>query len=238
MGTLTPLYLSEKFTCSFNPSSSTGHDDYISDPAKPVPYVPRPIGGKRGQWPTWLVHDQRFVDGRPDVLSYETAPLEKSVHIMGAPQVDLFAATTGTDSDWVVKLIDVYPNVSPEEDSLQTEKTTPGEQIAIGIEIFRGRYVHGFATPGPLTPGKVTQYKWNLPNVDHVFLPGHKIMIQVQSSLFPLYDRNPQTYVENIFNAKPGDYQRATQSIYFGGNTASAVLLPIANEQGAMTQTR
>jgi putative CocE/NonD family hydrolase len=196
-----------------------------------VPFVPRPVtAGNRLQWTTWLVQDQRFADGRPDVLSYQTASLYKPVHIMGAPRVDLFAATSGTDSDWVVKLIDVYPNTSPESDPGQTEKTTPGEQIPIGIEIFRGRYIHGLATPAPLTPGKVEEYKWDLPNVDHVFLPGHKIMIQVQSTLFPLYDRNPQTYVDNIFNAKAADYKAATQSIWRGGNTASAVLLPIVDK--------
>ena len=162
------------------------------------------------------------------MLSYESAPLDKPVHIMGAPQVDLFAATSGTDSDWVVKLIDVYPNTSPESDPGQTEKTTPGEQIPIGIEIFRGRYVHGCATPAPLTPGKVEEYKWSLPNVDHVFLPGHRIMVQVQSSWFPLYDRNPQTFVPNIFFAKPGDYQRATQRV-FTGMDGSWIGLPIVN---------
>lgn len=228
MGTLTPLYLGDQWTTAFAKPAATGHDDYISDPSKPVPFVPRPVtAGNRTQWTTWLVQDQRFADGRPDVLSYETAALDKPVHIMGAPQVDLFAATSGTDSDWVVKLIDVYPNTSPESDPGQVDKTTPGEQIPIGIEIFRGRYIHGFATPGPLTPGKVEEYKWGLPNVDHVFLPGHKMMIQVQSSLFPLYDRNPQSYVDNIFNAKAGDYKPATQSIWRGGNTASSVLLPI-----------
>ena len=231
MGTLTPLYLGEKFTAGFKTSSDGGHDDYVSDPSKPVPFVARPTNlNDRKQWQTWLVQDQRFADGRPDVLSYETAALEKPVHIMGAPQVDLFASTSGTDSDWVVKLIDVYPNVSPEADPGQAERTTPGEQIPIGIEIFRGRYVHGFATPKPLTPGKVQGYKWGLPNVDHVFLPGHKIMIQVQSTLFPLYDRNPQTYVENIFNAKKEDYRAATQSVWCGAKTASAVWLPVVKD--------
>ncbi len=231
MGTLTPLYLNDKFGASFATPAASGHDDYVSDPMKPVPFVPRPVKlADRKQWTSWLVQDQRFVDGRTDVLTYESAPLDKPIHIMGAPQVDLFAATSGTDSDWVVKLIDVYPNVSPEVDPGQTEKTTPGEQIPIGIDIFRGRYVHGFATPAALTPGKVEEYKWELPHVDHVFLPGHKLMIQVQSSLFPLYDRNPQTYVENIFDAKAGDYKAATQSIYRGGNTASVVLLPIVKE--------
>jgi hypothetical protein len=231
MGTLAPLYLGDKFSAALAAPAAAGHDDYISDPAKPVPFVPRPANlNNRKQWISWLVQDQRFADGRPDVLTYEMPVLDKPLHIMGAPQVDLFAATTGTDSDWVVKLIDVLPNTTPEADPGQVEKTTPGEQIPIGIEIFRGRYVHGFATPAPLTPGKVEEFKWPLPNVNHVFLPGHKIMIQIQSTLFPLYDRNPQTYVDNIFNAQPADYKPATQSIYHGGNTASAVLLPIVKD--------
>ena len=228
MGTPTPLYLTENFAAAFAKPADTGHDDYLSDPSKPVPFVPRPIlPGNRSQWTTWLVQDQRFVDGRPDVLSYQTTPLDKPVHIMGAPQVDLFAATTGTDADWVVKLIDVYPDTSPESDPGQVEKTTPGEQIPIGIDIFRGRYIHGFPTPAALTPGKIEEFKWSLPNVNHMFLPGHKIMIQVQSSLFPLYDRNPQTYVDNLFNAKRTDYKSAIQSIHRGGDSASAILLPM-----------
>ena len=144
---------------------------------------------------------------------------------MGAPQVDLFAATSGTDSDWVVKLIDVYPDDIPE--TLAGRPTWPGTSCAIGIEIFRGRYVDDFAKPPALTPGKVEEYKFGLPNVDHVFLKGHRIMVQVQSSLFPLYDRNPQTFVPNIFNAKAGDYRPATQSIFYGGSKASAVYLPV-----------
>jgi putative CocE/NonD family hydrolase len=173
------------------------------------------------------VHDQRFVDGRPDVLTYTGAPLTKAVHIMGSPLVDLFAATSGTDSDWVVKLIDVYPNDIPEGASQGAKPSMAGYELPIGIEIFRGRYVHDKAHPSALPSGKVVEYKWNLPNVDHVFLPGHRIMVQVQSSLFPLYDRNPQTFVPNIFNAKAGDYRTATQSIYHGGSTPSAVLLPV-----------
>jgi len=149
------------------------------------------------------------------------------VQIMGAPEVELFAATTGTDSDWVVKLIDVYPNDTPEPAAQGAKPTMAGYELAIGIEIFRGRYVNSFAKPTPLKPGKVERYTWRLPDVNHVFLPGHRIMIQVQSSLFPLYDRNPQTYVENIMFAKPGDYRKATQSISFGGANASAVVLPV-----------
>jgi hypothetical protein len=160
------------------------------------------------------------------VLVYQTAVLGKFVHIMGAPQVDLYAATSGTDSDWVVKLIDVYPNTSPEADQ-GAKPGMAGFELPVGIEIFRGRYLHGFDRPAALVAGKVEEYKFGLPNVNHVFLPGHKIMIQVQSSLFPLYDRNPQTYVDNIFNANPKDYRPATESVYRGAVTPSSVLLPV-----------
>jgi putative CocE/NonD family hydrolase len=183
--------------------------------------------GDPKQWKPWLVHDQRFVSDRPDVLVYQSAALEKPVHIMGAPQVDLFAATSGTDSDWVVKIVDVYPNTSPEADQ-GAMPGMAGFELPIGIEIFRGRYVHGFDKPQALTPGKVEEYRFGLPNVDHVFLAGHRIMVQVQSSLFPLYDRNPQTYVENIFNAQAGDYRAVTESVYRGAATDSSVLIPVA----------
>jgi uncharacterized protein len=224
MGKLTPLYLQANGALSFDKpaATKTDRDDYVSDPAKPVPFVPRPTNmADRESWTTWLVRDQRFVSGRPDVLEYETLVLDQDVHIMGAPLVDLFAATSGTDSDFVVKLIDVYP----EGDSYHPEMA--GLQAGIGFEIFRGRYVHGFDEPQALKSGKIENYKFELPNVDHVFLKGHKIMIQVQSSLFPLYDRNPQTFTPNIFNAKPGDYQKATQSVYRGAKTPSSVMLPV-----------
>ena len=231
MGTPKPFYLGAGFTAGFNPAADSGHDDYVSDPAKPVPFIPRPINMADGsQWKPWLVHDQRFVSDRPDVLVYSGEVLDKPVHIMGAPEVDLFAATSGSDSDWVVKLIDVYPDTTPEAGQGEVAETTPGEEIPIGIEIFRGRYVDGFDTPRALVPGKVEEYKWSLPNVDHVFLPGHRIMIQVQSSLFPLYDRNPQTFVDNVFFAKPGDYRKATESVYHGAANASAVLLPVVDQ--------
>jgi putative CocE/NonD family hydrolase len=225
MGTPTPLYVDANGTAGFERPAVAGRDEYVSDPAKPVPYLPRPITG--AGWTSWLVRDQRFVDGRPDVMSYTTAPLTKAVHIMGAPQVDLFAATTGTDSDWVVKLIDVYPNEAPEGARQGSKEDQSGYELPIGIEIFRGRYVDSFAKPRALRAGKVEHYRWGLPNVNHVFLPGHKIMVQVQSSLFPVYDRNPQTFVPNIFYAKAGDYRKATQSVYRGGATPTAVYLPI-----------
>ena len=228
MGTPTPLYLGQSSGASFARPSVSGHDDYVSDPSKPVPFIPRPISmNDRMQWTQWLVHDQRFVSDRADVLVYQTMTLDKAVHIMGAPQVDLYAATSGTDSDWVVKLIDVYPNDVPESPDQGAKPGMAGFELPIGIEIFRGRYAHGFNRPQALVAGKVEEYKFGLPNVDHVFLPGHKIMVQVQSSLFPLYDRNPQTFVDNIFNARSGDYRAATQSIYRGGANASSVLLPL-----------
>ena len=228
MGILTPLYFGERYSARFAAPPVSGHDDYVSDPSKPVPFIPRPINmNDATQWRSWLVHDQRFASDRPDVLVYQSTTLQKPVHIMGAPEVDLFAATSGTDSDWVVKLVDVYPNVSPESADQGARPGMAGFELPIGIEIFRGRYAHGFDKPAALTPGKVEEYRFGLPNVDHVFLPGHKIMIQVQSSLFPLYDRNPQTYVDNIFNARPGDYKSATESIFRGGAAASRVLLPL-----------
>jgi putative CocE/NonD family hydrolase len=228
MGTPRPLYLGAGNTAGFEIPGTSGHDDYLSDPANPVPFLPRPINmADSDQWHTWLVKDQRFVDGRPDVISYTTAPLTAPVHIMGAPRVDLFAATSGTDSDWVVKLIDVYPNDIPEERSQGAKPSMAGYELPIGIDIFRGRYVKDLARPVALSPGAVERYGFSLPNVDHVFLPGHRIMVQIQSSLFPLYDRNPQTFVPNIFWAKAGDYRKATQSVFRGGSTASAVYLPI-----------
>ncbi len=228
MGTPTPVYLAANRSVSFTPAPAAGHDDYVSDPAKPVPFIPRPISSADDdQWHGWLVHDQRFVDGRPDVLTYTGPVLTRPVHVMGRPQVDLFAATTGSDSDWAVKLIDVYPNDTPEERSQGAKPSMAGYELPIGIEIFRGRYVDSFAKPRPLISGKVEEYKFALPNVDHVFLPGHRIMVQVQSSLFPVYDRNPQTFVPNIFYARAGDYRAATQSVFYGGSRPSAVLLPI-----------
>jgi uncharacterized protein len=229
-GKPTPVYLADGHSVSFTAPGDSGHDDYVSDPSKPVPFIPRPIHmSDQTQWKPWLVHDQRFVSDRPDVLVYQSAVLDKPLHIMGPPQVELYAATSGSDSDWVVKLVDVYPDVTPEPAFQGSKPGMSGFELPIGIEIFRGRYVHGFDKPAPLTPGKVEEYQFALPNVDHVFLPGHRIMVQVQSSLFPLYDRNPQTFVENIFDARPDDYKAATQSIYRGPGAASRVLLPVAD---------
>lgn len=223
-GTEQPLYLAANNGLSFTRPQGEGSDSYVSDPAKPVPFVPRPVHFDGDAWKTWLVQDQRFADGRSDVLTYTGPVLDKPLHIKGAPRVDLRAATSGQDSDWVVKLIDVYPAENAANPQMA------GYELGVGIEIFRGRYVHGFASPAPLEPGKTYAYGWSLPNVNHVFLPGHRIMVQIQSSLFPLYDRNPQTWVPSIMDAPPEAYAKATQSVHWGGTQASAVWLPVVGE--------
>ena len=223
-GSEAPLYLTDKFGLSFQKPPAAGSDDYTSDPAKPVPFMPRPVHMDGDAWKTWLVQDQRFVEDRPDVLSYSTPALTQAVHIKGAPRIDLRAATSGQDSDWVVKLIDVYPAES------STNAAMAGYELGIGIEIYRGRYVSGFSTPAPLKPGQTYAFGWSLPNVNHVFLPGHRIMVQIQSSLYPLYDRNPQTWVPSIFDAPASAYKKARQTVRWGGAEASAVWLPVVQD--------
>ena len=220
---LKSLYLHAGLKLSFDaPATGAGFEEYVSDPAKPVPYVRRPVRWDDSeQWRYWLVSDQRHVDGRPDVLTYFTEPLKTPLKISGMPMVNLFASTSGTDSDWVVKLIDVYPDVVPSDVQMG------GYQLGLAMEIFRGRYRDSFEKPSRIPSNKVQRYRFELPPVNHVFLPGHRIMVQIQSSWFPLYDRNPQTYVENIFFAKPSDFRKATQRIYQTGTTASAIELPV-----------
>ena len=232
-----PLYLSADGKLSFTApqSGAKQFDEYVSDPAKPVPYRPRPVTDEGGGWRTWLLTDQRFVDGRPDVVTYETDPLTAPMKLAGEPIVHLVASTSGTDSDWVVKLIDVYPN-RPQA-RLDTNGTFPGTsgvqpdmsgyELPIGIDIFRGRYRTSFTNPEAIASNKPLEYKFALPNVDHTFLPGHRIMIQVQSTLFPLYDRNPQTFVPNIFYAKPSAFTKATQRIFHEPGNASYISLPV-----------
>ncbi|MDE1918956.1 MAG: CocE/NonD family hydrolase [Sphingomonadales bacterium] len=217
---LTPLYLQPGNGLSFQPASA-GEDSYVSDPAKPVPFLAPPVGfSEHARWTTWLVQDQRAAGTRTDVLSYETPVLDKAVTVQGAPFADIFAKTTGTDGDFVVKLIDVYPNVAEQPEM-------SGYQLPISMDIFRGRYRQSFEHPSAIPAGQVQEYKFRLPTVNYVFKPGHRIMVQIQSSLFPLYDRNPQTYVPNIFFAKPEDYKKATVSVEYGAGGASAVLLPV-----------
>ncbi len=205
-----------------SPAGSGEGDSYVSDPAKPVPFEPRPVRfSDHEAWRTWLVHDQRFVDGRPDVLTYETPVLASPVRIQGAPVADIVAATTGTDGDTVIKLIDVYPADTPDQPELG------GYELPIGIDIFRGRYRDSVSSPSPIPANTPQRYRFTLPNANHVFLPGHRIMVQVQSTLFPLYDRNPQTYVDSILFAKPSDYRKATVTVMRSGEEASAIWLPV-----------
>ncbi len=219
-----PLYFSAGFGLTFDqPSTSdSGFDEYVSDPAKPVPYLPRPIRfADAERWRTWLVADQRAFADRTDVLTYVTPPLTEPVRIGGAPVVNLVASTSGSDVDWVVKLIDVYP------DEIASRPEMSGYQLAVGMDIFRGRYRESFETPKAIAPNTPLPYRFALPTANHVFLPGHRIMVQVQSTWFPLYDRNPQTFVPNVFFAKPSDYVKATQHVYRSSGQASFIELPV-----------
>jgi putative CocE/NonD family hydrolase len=227
----TPLYLKPGFALAFDKKENkdAAFDEYVSDPAKPVPFVPRPVRMSEGTvWKPWLVTDQRSYSDRPDVLSYVSAPLAEPLALAGAPMVNLFASTSGTDSDWVVKLIDVYP------DEVAAQPEMGGYQLPIAMDILRGRYRQGFEKPSAIPANKAERYRFALPNVDHVFLPGHRIMVQIQSSWFPLYDRNPQTFVSNIFYAKPGDYRKATQRVYHAPGMESAIELPVVQQAGTV----
>ena len=206
------LFLENQHTLAFTPPTGDYNQTaaaYVSDPANPVPYRNRPIQSTYApgtKWRTWLVEDQRFVSNRADLANFETPALDHDVTITGDVMADLFAATTGTDADWIVKLIDVYPDDAP--------APMAGYQLMIADEIFRGRYVKSFENPQPLKPSDVVEYKWSLHGADHTFLKGHKIMVEVQSSWFPLYDRNPQTFVPNILTAPADAYKPETETIY------------------------
>jgi putative CocE/NonD family hydrolase len=219
-----PYYLQANGGFGPDQPGASGADSYISDPAKPVPYIPRPItSGDESRWNDWLLIDQRFVDGRPDVLTYTTDKLAAPLTISGEPIAKLFAATTGSDADFVVKLIDVWP------DQDINRPVMGGYQQMVSASILRGRYREDFAKAKALIPGKVLEFNVRLPHANHVFQAGHKIMVQIQSTWFPLYDRNPQTYVDNIFFAKPKDYVTATHTIHHSPGAASAIELPIVN---------
>lgn len=223
----TSLYLNADLRLSFKAPNGTGpeYDEFISDPAKPVPYQARPIQPlgyeESSTWPQWLVSDQREASGRPDVLVFKSEILTEPVKISGRPMVNLVASTSGTDSDWVVKLIDVYP------DEVAGDPKMGGYQLMIAADIFRGRYRESLETAQPITPNEPLQYRFALPTANHVFLPGHRIMVQVQSSWFPLYDRNPQTFVDSIFFARREDYRKAVQRIWHSSAHQSFIQLPL-----------
>jgi uncharacterized protein len=226
----TPLYLNGNLKLSFSEPKrgDSAYDEYVSDPAKPVPYRARPSQpvGYTGRftWPQWLVDDQREASGRPDVAVFTSEVLSDPVKISGQPMANLVASTSGTDSDWVVKLIDVYP------DEVASDEEMGGYQLMVSADIFRGRYRESLENPKPIAADKPLLYRFALPTADHVFLPGHRIMVQVQSSWFPLYDRNPQTFVPSIFWAKPENYKKATQRVYHAPGQESFIELPLVKE--------
>ncbi|HWC78086.1 MAG TPA: CocE/NonD family hydrolase [Blastocatellia bacterium] len=217
------LYFQPNRKLSFDPPpkiTEAAFDTYVSDPANPVPYRPRPIDVRSG-WNTWLVEDQRFVDHRPDVLSWSSEPLKEDVVVSGKIIANLFASTTGTDSDWIVKLIDVYPEMYSPDPKMS------GYQLMIAGDVLRGRYRNSFEKPERIPPNSVVRYEIGFPANDHVFLKGHRIMVQVQSTWFPVIDRNPQRFVPNIFLAKESDFQAATQRVYRSGRQASHIAVPV-----------
>jgi len=217
----TPLYLTAGLKLSFAApkSGDAAYEEYVSDPAKPVPFRARPIDDST--WSLWLVDDQREASGRPDVAVFISDVLSTSVKISGQPIANLIASTSGTDSDWVIKVIDLYP------DEVAEQPTLGGYQLMVSADIFRGRYRESLETPKPIAPNQPLLYRFALPTANHVFLPGHRVMVQIQSSWFPLYDRNPQTFVANIFWAKPGDYRKAVQRLYHAPGQASFIELPL-----------
>ena len=220
------LYLHSDGRLSFDQHEAVeqSYDEYVSDPAKPVPYRERPTlpsGAPESTWGEWLVDDQRFATSRTDVLVYSTEPLKAPLRVAGQPIAKLFASTSGGDSDWVVKIIDVWPDEVPQNPKLG------GYQQMLSADIFRGRYREDFATPHALKSDKVLTYRIALPQVSHTFLPGHRIMVQIQSSWFPLYDRNPQTFVPNIMFAAPESFVKATQRIWHTPEQATSIELPV-----------
>ncbi len=235
----TSLYLNADGTLSFTAPANTkeAFREYVSDPANPVPYRQRPISPTypAGDWRTWEAADQRFVDHRPDVLTYVSAPLDHDIRIAGPVSADLYASTSGTDSDFIVKLIDVYPEDAQKPEWSEEAGPSPGQyakslngyQLPIAMEVRRGRYLQSYEHSKPLTPNKPARWEIPLRDHDHVFLKGHRIMVQVQSTWFPAIDRNPQQFVPSIYTAKASDFVKATQRIYSTPALPSHIALPV-----------
>jgi uncharacterized protein len=223
--TIQNLYAGADNTCSFSkPTSATGTVKYISDPEKPVPYRMPPIEatyGNGSHWHTWHVEDQRFVYSRPDVISFKSDSLTDDLTVTGQITAHVFASTTGSDADWVVKLIDVYPNFD------QKSFTMSGYMLPVAMEVFRGRFYKSFEKPQALVPGKPEEFVINLHQINHTFKKGHRMMIQIQSSWFPVIDRNPQKFVPNIFEAKESDYTKAEETIYFTSQYPTHIAIPV-----------
>jgi hypothetical protein len=219
----TSLYLAGAGLLSWSASTTTETASYVSDPNNPVPYRHRPIQptySDSSQWYNWLTEDQRFVTSRNDVAVFKLPVLTQNLTLTGEVAADIFASTTGSDTDLVVKLIDEYPDVD-------SDANMRGYQLIVNAEIFRGRYLSGFDHPTALAPGSIHEYKFSLHDVDHVFKAGHTVMVEIQSTWFPLYDRNPQTFVPNIMKADPADFRPATITIYSGPGHDSALELPV-----------
>jgi len=222
------LYFRDNGGLSFDPpTAAAGADQYVSDPAHPVPYRPRPVErtySPPSRWRRWETEDQRFVDGRPDVLTWQTAPLTEDVTVAGNIVAHLFAATTGSDADWVVKLIDVYPDTIPDRPAMG------GYELMVTGDIMRGRYRSSWEHPQSIPANQVVPFTVDLHQQAYTFKKGHRIMVQVQSTWFPLYDRNPQTFVPNIFKATATDYRAATHRVYrtarYPSNVAVDVVRP------------
>ena len=239
------LYFHADGTLSFTapgPDEAGAHRDYVSDPANPVPYRERPISPTYpgGDWRTWESADQRFVDHRPDVLTFVSVPLQQDLTVAGPVAAELFAATSGSDSDFVVKLIDVAPEEAqkppwtPDDGPLpgQYARSVNGYELPIAMEVRRGRYLASFEHPQALIPNKPV--KWDVPLRDrnHVFKAGHRIMVQIQSTWFPLIDRNPQTFTPSIYAAKASDFVTATQKVYASPDMPSRIVLPVVPSGG------
>ena len=222
---LKKLYATADHKAGFTkPLSVAGSVSYVSDPASPVPYRSLPIEatyGEGSRWYTWHVEDQRFVTTRPDVISFTMDSLTQDLTVTGKVFAHLFASTTGTDADFVVKLIDVYPAFDT------ASRKMSGFQLPVAMEVIRGRYRKSFTQPSPLVPGKAEEFVIDLHDINHTFLKGHRMMIQVQSTWFPIIDRNPQKYVPNIFEAKESDFIKATETIYCNKQYASYIELPV-----------
>ena len=221
----TSLYVDGSGVLSWNESKSPASTTYVSDPANPIPYRHQPIQptyGEGSQWFNWLTEDQRFVTDRKDMAVFKLPVLKKDLVMTGEVIADIFAATTGTDNDMVVKLIDQYPDDDP-------DPKMRGYQLMTNAEIFRGRYLASFEKSAPLRANSVHEYKFSLHDVDHVFKAGHTVMVEIQSTWFPLYDRNPQTFVPNIMTAKPEDYKPATITIYSDPDHQSNLQVPLMN---------
>lgn len=228
------IYLQDNKKLSFKKPTDgdKAFDSYTSDPESPVGYRPRPIEltySDSSEWETWLVEDQRFVDHRPDVLTYRTDTLESDITVTGDVLAHIYASISGSDVDWVIKLIDVYPVDYKKKQGLSQY------ELIIAADIFRGRFKNGFTQPEPITPGKVEEYSFGLHQINHVFQKGHRIMVQIQSSWFPIFDRNPQKYVPNIFLATQKDFIKSTQHVYHSKQYPTSIELPVVTDNGKVS---